>query len=115
MVGHFNRQYTSFLDSLARSWEWKFVPKDMPGSEYSVHHTVGKRLETLKHKFGDRVMSRGDLVLVMGEDADDLLKFCTAVTFAIQTKPWLREIDVWKSFVNVSFEFILDLDSFWLE
>lgn len=23
------------------------------------------------------------------------------VTFAVQTKPWLREIDLWKSYVNV--------------
>ncbi|KAM0283247.1 hypothetical protein ACHAQK_011072 [Fusarium lateritium] len=115
MVGPFNRQNTSFLDSLCRSWEWKFVPKDMPGSEYSAHHTTGKRLEILKHKFGDRVINRGDLILVMGEDADDLLKFCTAVTFAIQTKPWLREVDLWKSFINVDLGFIEGLESHWLE
>jgi hypothetical protein len=115
MVGPFNRPNTSFLDSLCRSWEWKFVPKDMPGSEYSIHHTTGKRLEILKHKFGDRVINRGDLILVMGEDADDLLKFCTAVTFAIQTKPWLREVDLWKSFINVDLDFIEGLESYWLE
>ncbi|SPJ83940.1 uncharacterized protein FTOL_10456 [Fusarium torulosum] len=115
MVGPFNRPNTSFLDSLCRSWEWKFVPKDMPGSEYSVHHTTGKRLEMLKHKFGDRVINRGDLILVMGEDADDLLKFCTAVTFAIQTKPWLREVDLWKSFINVDLDFIEGLEAYWLE
>ncbi|KAF4452302.1 mfs allantoate protein [Fusarium austroafricanum] len=51
MVGLFNRQNTSFLDSRGRSWEWKFVPMDMPGREYSVHHTTGKRLDILKHKF----------------------------------------------------------------
>ncbi|WZH49461.1 Mfs allantoate protein [Fusarium acuminatum] len=115
MVGLFNRPNTTFLDSLCRSWEWKFVPKDMPGSEYSAHHTTEKRLELLKHKFRDRVMNRGDLIFVMGEDAEDLLKFCTAVTFAIQTKPWLREVDLWKSFINVDLEFIEGLDSYWLD
>jgi len=115
MVGLHNRQCTSFLDSCGRSWEWKFVPKDMPGSEYSVHHTTGKRLQLLLGKFGDRVVSRGDLILVMGEDAEDLLKHCTAVTFAIQTKPWLREVDLWKSFINVGIDFFQDLDPFYLE
>ncbi|KAF4991683.1 hypothetical protein FGRMN_7656 [Fusarium graminum] len=115
MVGPFNRQNTSFLDSMCRSWEWKFVPKDMPGSEYSIHHTTGKRLDILKHKFGDRVINRGDLILVMGVDGDDLLRLCTAVTFAIQTKPWLREVDLWKSFINVDLCFVEELDSFWLE
>ncbi|PNP74678.1 hypothetical protein FNYG_12014 [Fusarium nygamai] len=115
MVGMFNRRNTSFLDSRGRSWEWKFVPKDMPGSEFSAHHTTGKRLDVLKDKFGDRVVHRGDLILVMGMDEDDLLRFCTAVTFAMQTKPWLREIDLWKSFINVDFEFLLDLDAFWLD
>ncbi|KAF5565793.1 major facilitator superfamily transporter [Fusarium phyllophilum] len=115
MVGMFNRRNTSFLDSRGRSWEWKFVPKDMPGSEFSAHHTTGKRLDVLKDKFGDRVVHRGDLILVMGVDEDDLLRFCTAVTFAMQTKPWLREIDLWKSFINVDFEFLLDLESFWLD
>ncbi|KAF5978634.1 major facilitator superfamily transporter [Fusarium coicis] len=115
MVGLFNRRNTSFLDSRGRSWEWKFVPKDMPGSEFSAHHTTGKRLDVLKDKFGDRVVHRGDLILVMGVDEDDLLRFCTAVAFAMQTKPWLREIDLWKSFINVDFEFLLDLESFWLD
>ncbi|KAF5536356.1 major facilitator superfamily transporter [Fusarium mexicanum] len=115
MVGMFNRRNTSFLDSRGQSWEWKFVPKDMPGSEFSAHHTTGKRLDVLKDKFGDRVVHRGDLILVMGVDEDDLLRFCTAVTFAMQTKPWLREIDLWKNFINVDFEFLLDLESFWLD
>lgn len=115
MVGQSNRPSTSFLDSLCRSWEWKFVPKDMPGSEYTLHLATSMRLETLKHKFGDRVMSRGDLIVVMGEDADDLLKFCTAVTLAVQTRPWYREVDLWKSFINVDLEFIEGLESYWLD
>jgi hypothetical protein len=115
MVGRFNRPMTSFVDSLNRSWEFKFVPKDMPGSEFSAHHSVELRLETLKRQVGNRVMNRGDLILVMGEDEKDLFKYCTAVVFAIQTKPWLREIDLWKSFINVDVEFIEKLDTHWLE
>ncbi|RFN52082.1 mfs allantoate protein [Fusarium flagelliforme] len=90
MVGPMNRGMTSFLDSMNRSWEFKF-------------------------KFGDKVMNRGDLILVMGEDEEDLFKFCTAVTFALQTKPWLREVDLWKSFINVDMEFLEGLDEHWLE
>lgn len=91
------------------------MPKDMPGSEFSVHHTVSKRLELLKKQFGDRVYSRADLILVMGEDVADLLKYCVAVTFAVQTKPWLREVDLWKSFINVELDFLQQLDPYWLD
>jgi hypothetical protein len=76
MVGYQNRQGNSFMDSVGRPWEWKFVPKDMLGSELSVHHTVSNRLELLKAQFGDRVYSRADLILVIGADATDLLKYC---------------------------------------
>ncbi|KPM43969.1 hypothetical protein AK830_g2623 [Neonectria ditissima] len=115
MVGLFNRQNTSFLDSTGRSWEWKSVPKDMPASEFSAHRVTGARLDLLRAQFGDRVVNRGDLILVMGADSADLLKYCTAVTFALQTKPWLREIDLWKSFVNVDLDFVASLDPFWLD
>ena len=115
MVGLPNRPLTSFLDSVGRSWEWKFVPKDMPGSEFSIHRTTGVRLELLQQQFEGRVVHRGDLILVMGKDADDLLKYCTAVTFAMQTKPWLREVDLWKSFINVDISFLQELDSFFLD
>lgn len=60
-------------------------------------------------------MGRGDLIVVMGEDADDLLKFCTAVTLAVQTRPWYREVDLWKSFINVDLDFIEGLESYWLD
>ncbi|KAG8420581.1 hypothetical protein J3459_010943 [Metarhizium acridum] len=114
-VGPENRHGLSFLDSAGRSWQWNFAPKDMPGSEFSAHWNTLKRLERLQNKFGDRVVSRGDLIFVMAEDAEELLKTCTAVTFAIQTKPWLREIDVWKSFIDVDLDFLESLDDFWLD
>jgi hypothetical protein len=115
MVGLQNRQGNSFLDSVGRPFEWKFVNKDMPGSEFSIHLTVSSRLDVLKPQFGDRVVSRGDLILVMGEDAVDLMKYCTAVTFALQTKPWLREVDLWKSYINVELGLLQELDPFWLD
>jgi hypothetical protein len=115
MVGLHNRQGASFLDSVGRSWEWKFVPKDMRGSEFSAHHTTGKRLDLLHEQFEGRVHHRGDLILVMGEDVHDLVRYCTAVTFGMQTKPWLREVDLWKSFINVTWDFLQELDPFWLE
>jgi hypothetical protein len=142
----------SFLDPAGRSWDWKFIPKDAPVSEWSIHNMVMLRLGYLREqimglgydfetprdrargrvwadpKFGgqdkfshgwceldERVLHRTDAVLVMGTDEKDLLKWCTAVTFALQTKPWLREVDLWKSFVNVDLEFLEGLDPFWLE
>lgn len=146
------RQNVAFIDSVGRAWEWKFIPKDMPFSEWSLHNSTMLRLGFLREQLmglgcgtgfetpinrprpwreskfsaGDkfshgrcemdeRVVHRGDLVLVMGEGEEDLLKWCMAVTFALQTKPWLREVDLWKSFVNVSLEEVEGLDSFWLD
>ncbi|KAK3990144.1 hypothetical protein QBC44DRAFT_72016 [Cladorrhinum sp. PSN332] len=146
------RQAVSFLDPVGRSWEWKFIPKDMPMSEWSVHNTALLRLGYLREqmmglggkvktkvdrtmdrrfqepkyaalaKFRDghsmleeRTLNRGDLILVMGEDERDLLKWVTAVTFAMQTKPWLREVDLWKSFINVDLEFLEGLEGHWLD
>lgn len=115
MVGLSTRQIVCFLDSVGRAWEWKFVPKDMRGSELSVHNMTGTRLKILHEQFKGRVIHRGDLVFVMGENADDLLKYCTAVTFAMETKPWFREVDLWKSFINVTLDFLQDLEPFWLD
>lgn len=117
MLGGWNRHATAFLDSTARSWIWKFIPKDMPISEWSMYHTIKTRLELLKEelKVGERVVHRGETILVMGLDEAELLKYVTAVVFAIQTKPWHREIDLWKSFVNVDLEFLEGLDPYWLD
>ncbi|KAB5546808.1 hypothetical protein GE09DRAFT_192302 [Coniochaeta sp. 2T2.1] len=153
-----NRHHMSFLDPCGRAWEWKFLPKDMPHSEWSIHNTVRLRLGCLwqaimgvsdaelaaaaaasrkaktaksfwskdekwkpddKWNYGtceldERVAHRGDLILVMGTDELDLMKWGTAVTLALQTKPWLREVDLWKSFVNVDLPFLESLDPYWL-
>ncbi|KAI1773620.1 hypothetical protein F4818DRAFT_449017 [Hypoxylon cercidicola] len=111
------RYLTSFLDSRGRSWAWRFVPKDMSYSESAAHVVLKERLKLLREqlKVGDRVVHRGEVILVMGTDELDLLRYVTAVTFAIQTKPWYREIDLWKSFVNVDLEFLEGLDPYWLD
>ncbi|KAH8882225.1 hypothetical protein GQ53DRAFT_753902 [Thozetella sp. PMI_491] len=142
-----NRHGTAFIDTVERTWEWKFVPKDMPLSEWSCHNNMRLRLGFLreqmmsgrgleragksslqrgagsaeaKWKHGtceldDRVVIRGDMVLVMGTDELDLLRWSTAVAFTLQTKPWLREIDLWKSFINVELQFLEDMNPFWLD
>lgn len=185
-----SRLATAFIDPMSRSWEWKFLPKDMPASEWSIHNTVRLRLGCLRQtmlgvsneelaraakqkadeedaekmkklmeeeknkpapgkkkkkdlwerqyearkkewnsqekwkadskwsyghcELDDRVFHRGDLILVMGKDQEDLLRWSAAVTFALQTKPWLREVDLWKSFVNVDLDFLERLDKFHL-
>ncbi|KAI0425002.1 hypothetical protein F5Y09DRAFT_322868, partial [Xylaria sp. FL1042] len=113
MLGDGNRIGTAFLDSAARSWQWHFIPKDMPFSEWSMYNNLKFRLDLLKKQFGDRVVHRDDVVLVMGTDQLDLLRYATGVTFAVQTKPWFREFDLWKSFVNVDIEFLEGLDPYW--
>lgn len=115
MIRHDNRRIASFLDPLGRAWEWKYIPKDGFSSEWSIYNTVRLRLDLLQKQFGDRVVHRGDIILVMGADAADLLRYSVAVTFAIQTKPWYREFDLWKSFVNVDLEFLEGLDPYWLD
>ena len=115
MVGLDKRQITSFTDALGRAWEWNFVPKDMPYSETSIHHTASQRIRPFQHLLGSRVVVRRDLFLVMGIDEEDLLKFTTAVIFAIQTEPWRLEVDLWRSFINVDMDFLESLHPEWLD
>ncbi|KAI1368681.1 hypothetical protein F5Y08DRAFT_325949 [Xylaria arbuscula] len=114
MLGEDNRMGSAFLDSLSRAWRWNFIPKDMPVSEWSMYNNIKIRLDLLKKQLGDRVTHRDDVVFVMGADQLDLLRYAVAVTFAIQTKPWFREFDLWKSFVNVDVGFLEGLDPYWL-
>ncbi|KAF2963908.1 hypothetical protein GQX73_g9656 [Xylaria multiplex] len=115
MLGNDNRMAHAFLDPVGRSWRWNFLAKDMPVSEWSMWHNLRLRLDLVGKKLGARVVHRGDVVLVMGADELELLRYATAVTFAIQTKPWFREFDLWKSFVNVDLEFLEALDPYWLD
>lgn len=115
MVGLGNRMGTEFTDGLGRAWEFCFVPKDMPGSEYSIHHASRLRIMPFDKLFKDKVLIKKDLFLVMGEDEQDLLKYAIATTFAIQTDPWRLEVDLWRSFVNVDMGFLDGLQREWLD
>lgn len=97
MNGLDKRYLTAFTDGLGRTWEWNFVPKDMPFGETSMHHTASQRLEPFRKQFGDRVLQRGDLFIVMGKDEREVEELTSAVVFAVQTEPWRFEVDVWRS------------------
>ncbi|KAK7745831.1 hypothetical protein SLS53_002548 [Cytospora paraplurivora] len=123
MIGWWNRPNFTFMDPVGRAWEWKFIPKDFDESEWSTHLGTMKRLSLVfdraeQHGGADlrrNVVFRGDAILVMAENEEELFRLSTIVTFAMQTKPWLREVDLWKSFVNVGLEFLEGLDPVWLE
>lgn len=115
MLGYDKRSLCTFLDDRGRCWEFKFVPKDMPYSEWSIHHQLHLRLQPYKKMFGRQVVVAKDLVLVMGTDVKDLRKLAEGVTWAIQTRPWRMEVDLWRSFINVDVEFLEELDRRWLD
>lgn len=105
------------MDPVGRAWEWKFIPKDFDESEWSAHLGTLKRLTLVfdraeQHGSIDlrrNVAFRGDAIMVMAEDEEEeeeLFRLSTIVTFAMQTKPWLMEVDLWKRFVNVGLEFL---------
>ena len=104
-----------FHDAQGRSWEWKFIPKDMPFSEWSVHRQASMRIEPFKRVLRERVVVRKDAFLVMGRDEEDLLQVAAAVVYAVQTEPWRLEVDLWRSFVNVGLEVLEGLDIGWLD
>ena len=108
-----SRYVVAFEDAQGRFWEWKFMPKDMPHTEWSVHENMRARLAPFKKAFGDKVVHKQDLVLVMGRDETELQRLTTAATYAVQTKSWRLEVDVWKSFVNVELGFLERLDRVW--
>jgi hypothetical protein len=114
MLGYWNRPNVSFLDSKGRGWEWKFIPKDMPYSEWSIHEQARGRIRPFADFFGDQVIVATDLYFVMGRDEAELRKLAAGVTFAVQTEPWRMEIDFWRSFVGVDLGFLEGLDSSWL-
>lgn len=115
MIGHGKNEDTSFRDMVFRTWDWKFVPKDMPNSEWSIHFAASQRIEPYKKVLGDRVVVKREKFLVMGTDEKDLFRLASITAFAIQTRPWRWEVDLWKSFVNVDLKFVEELDERWLE
>ena len=115
MLGSENRAFNSFADCIGRAWEWKFVPKDMPYSEWSMHHASQLRLEPFKHLPGKNVVISRNRFMVMASDEAELLQLAIATTFAIQTDPWRLEVDLWRSFVNIDFTFMENMRTEWLE
>lgn len=114
MIGPTTQCNVAFTDGQGRAWEWKFIPKDMPYSEWSVHHQATLRIEPFKRVFGRNVFIKSDLILVMGTDENNLLTLAAAATYAIQTDPWRAEVDLWRSYVNVDFCFLENLHDVWL-
>ena len=115
MLGIENRQRMTFLDDRGRAWSFRFIPKDMPYSEWSIHQQLSLRIEPYRDIFGEKVIVARDMVFVMGKDEKELRRLSEGATWAIQTKPWRLEVDFWRSFVNVDVEFLQGLDERWLE
>jgi hypothetical protein len=113
--GFDNQDGTSFRDLTGRTFVWMFVPKDMPNSEWSMHHTARQRTQPFAGLFGGKVVVKRNAFLVMGKDEDELKRLAMATTYAIQRKPWRWEVDLWKSFVNVDLGFLEGLQGEWLE
>jgi hypothetical protein len=115
MIGFDTRSWTSFRDLTGRIWEWKYVPKDLPFSEYSIHSNLSQRIEPFKKILRDKIVIKRDMVIIMAEDAEELHTLTSAVTFAIQTRPWRLEVDYWKSFINVDVGFLDSLQDEWYD
>lgn len=115
MIGWDKCDDTSFRDLTGRTWNWKFVPKDMPNSEWSIHYAASQRIEPYKKYLKDRVVVKREKFLVMGTDEKDLFRLTAVTAFAIQNRPWRQEVDLWRSFINVDAQFVEGLDEWWLE
>ena len=115
MLGFENREIMGFEDEIERHWTWKFVPKDMAGSEWSMQKSLEIRVDPFKKQFGKQVIIKREMLLVMAKDEEELKRFAVAVTFAVQTNPWRLDVDLWKSFVNVDLAFLEALDEEWWE
>lgn len=114
MLGIDKRPLCAFLDDRGRCWEWKFVPKDMPYSEWSVHQQLSQRLAPYGDVWGEQVWVARDLVVVMGRDEGECRRFSEGAVWAVQTRPWRLEVDFWRSFVGVDGGFVEGLDERWL-
>lgn len=110
------RHETSFHEPWTkRNWEWKFSPKDYIFGESSMHYNISNAVNVYAAKFKKQVVPRRDIVFVMAKDVEELAKLCTAATYAIQDKPFIREVDLWKSFIDVDIGFLERLDKYWLD
>ena len=108
------REGDRFLDDRGRFWEWKYIPKDIPMSEWSIHKSMTMTLGQYEDMWKGQVVVARDLFLVMGKNADDCRRLSEGVTWAVQKKPSRCEIDFWRSFVNVDADFLEGLHPTWL-
>lgn len=115
LLGQNNCDPTSFRDLVGRTYNFMFVPKCMPFSEWSIHRTASLRVEPWKTFFGERVVVRRDKFLVLGEGEKECERLTSALAFVLQMRPWRLEVDLWKSWVNVDEGFVKGLDGRWLE
>ncbi|KAG9189328.1 hypothetical protein G6011_06196 [Alternaria panax] len=74
------REGDRFLDDRGRLWEWKYIPKDMPMSEWSVHKSMTVILGAYEDVWKGRVVVARDVFLVMGKDADECRRLSEGVT-----------------------------------
>ncbi len=80
-----------------------------------MHRRSTAQLKSFECLLGKNVAVNCDKVLVMGQDAKSLWCLAMITTYAIQTKPWIFEVDLWKSFVNVDVQFLEGLRKYWIE
>ncbi|KAJ8107718.1 hypothetical protein OPT61_g8673 [Boeremia exigua] len=66
MLGMDSRRMCSFADDRGRCWEFKFIPKDMPYSEWSMHQQLCQRLQPYEHIWG----CEGGAAVQRGGDVD---------------------------------------------
>ncbi|KAK7756678.1 hypothetical protein SLS62_001119 [Diatrype stigma] len=92
-----------------------------PFAETDVHNVRNPALAALQTALcsgngatvAEHIVHRGDLFLVMAPGERDLLRWCVALVLALQTRPWFREVDLWRSFVDVDLDFLEGLDIAW--
>ena len=73
IIGLEKRDRMTFYDTQRRTWEWKFIPKDMPYSEWSMHQQSRLRIQPFRKALGDKVEIIRDVFLVMGGEEEELL------------------------------------------
>jgi len=62
VLGHDNKDFTSFIDSQERCWKFKFVPNDMQSSEWSIHWSIHSMLLKFAKPLGYEEMGKAGKV-----------------------------------------------------
>ena len=93
------------------------MPKDRQNTEWLFLYVLEQLVAPFSTQLGmeTKCMFRKDKLLVMGASQEECLKLSVAATYALQNRPWVREVDLWKSFVNVDLQFLKDMDQRFLD